>query len=793
MKNLYFNNSNEIWFLENDQALVQYQNFRDIFGNGQYMIVGVETRSKDQSIFNKDTLTLIAKITRFFEDHKLVTKTVSITNYQYIHAENDTLTTENLIENIDDRFSLNRTQRTKSSPTKNVQAESDEDIEFDDDSGFEESDLDVADSIPVKGRSYQEMLEIMQNETMVHDFLITKDMKHTIISARILYKQGTTDHHVELVNDFNTFIEQEHFKEQGFKLHISGNPLISERFQSFAIGDLMTTMPAMFLLVIIFLFLSLRTVQGVLLPMVVIVASIVTAFGILGIFNWSFNMLNITLPVLLMTVGIGDSIHLITEFYHFRNQGYSPQTAATEATKILWLPCFYTSLTTALGFLAISISNLLPLKEYGIVAAIGVAVTFLISVTTLPAMLSFIQGKPEKTERIVKQGIVAKITSQIVPFTFRYSKIIVVIGTFIILITLVLAVKITVDANLVNYFKEETQIRADIIYFDNTYNGFANLEFELDTHLEGGIKEPEFLQQALTFKNYLEELENTGKSRSIFNFIQKMNQAMHDDDPTWFKLPESRELVAQYLLLYENSGPEEDLTDLKNIDESSMRISLKLTNMSTAKMKILVREIENKLANSFPKLDVTITGDLLLFNRMDSYIQEGLIRSFSLAIGLIIICFFILLRSVKYGLLAMIPSLFPIIFAGGLMYLMEITLDFATMIVAATTFGIAVDDTIHIMTRYIDGRKNGHGRKKALHLAMTESGRALIFTSVILYFGFSILMLSSFVPNIYFGFFAGIVILVALLADLLLLPAIMFLSGDQMGTLAKASTATVDY
>ncbi|MCP4298061.1 MAG: MMPL family transporter [Proteobacteria bacterium] len=547
-------------------------------------------------------------------------------------------------------------------------------------------------------------------------------------------------------------------------------------------------MPAMFLLILVFLLISFRSFSGIVLPLVVIFGSVITVVGMLGVFGWSFNMLNVVLPVLLMTVGIGDSIHIIVEFYHFRNEGNSPKEAAIKATEALWVPCFNTSLTTSIGFLAISVSSLVPLREYGVVAAIGVFMAFLISVTTLPAILSFVNSKPEKTRKLIDQGIVARFTQQLMPFTFKYSKIISFTGFFVAFITFVLASQIKVDANFVNYFKDNTTVKADIKYFDKVYNGFANLEFKLDSKVPGGVKNPEFLQKALDFQNYLESLEQVGKANSLLNFIQKMNQTMHNDDPSYFKLPETRDLTAQYLLLYENSSPEEDLTDLKSVDESTMRISLKLMNLPTSEMKVLVDKVENKLATDFPELNAIVTGDLVLFNRMDIYIQEGLVKSFSLAIGLIVISFFILLRSFKYGMLAMIPSLFPIIFAGGLMYLLGITLDMATMIVAAVTFGIAVDDSIHVMTRYIRSRKSGGSRKESIHLAMTESGRALIFTSIILYFGFSILMLSSFVPNIYFGFFAGIIIMGALGAVLVLLPAIMFLTGDKAGAPVKNTT-----
>ena len=257
---------------------------------------------------------------------------------------------------------------------------------------------------------------------------------------------------------------------------------------------------------------------------------------------------------------------------------------------------------------------------------------------------------------------------------------------------------------------------------------------------------------------------------------------MHQDDPRYYRIPPSGDHVAQLLLLYENSGPEEDLSDLKTNDHRYMRLSIRVRNMSTALMKKKLDIIMKTAAESHPKLSMAVTGNLVLFNNMDTYIQEGLVKSFSLAILLIVVCFFVLFRSFQYGFLSLIPSLFPIVIAGGLMQAMGDTLDFASMIVAAVTFGIAVDDTIHVMTRYIRARKEGHARKESMHLAVTEAGRALVFTSLILYFGFTTLVLSSFTPNIRFGFYGGIILLTALAAVLLLLPAVVFLTGDKPGS-----------
>ncbi len=577
------------------------------------------------------------------------------------------------------------------------------------------------------------------------------------------------------MRDLQAFLEHEKFKEQGFKLHITGSPFMNEQMQFNSEKDQSLTTPLMFLLILIFLTLSFRSFSGVLMPLVVIFGSVIAVMGTIGLFGWALNILNTVLPLLIMAIGIGDSVHILVDFYSFRHEGHSPKDAAIEAVKSLWMPCFFTSITTSVGFLALSASQLVPVKEYGIVAAIGVMFAFLISVTTLPAMLSFVKTKPKKTQKLMEHGIVARLTNALTPFTYKNRKKIVWIGLSIVAVSFGLSTQIKVDSNTLHYFKKDSKIRQDALYFDNVYNGFTSLEFMFDAGEKGGVKEPQFLRKALAFQDYLEGLPETGKANSILNYLRQMNQVMHNDNSAYYRIPGSRELVAQYLLLYENSSPEEDLTDLKSFDEQHFRITVKTKDMFTSEAKKLVADIQHEMDTNYKELNGTITGDTILGLQVEGYILEGMAKSLLLAIGIIALCFFVLFRSFKHGLLSLIPSLFPLLVVGGVMVLIGRSLDFSTMIVGAITIGLTVDNTIHIMTRYLHGRESGKSHKESIHLAMTESGRAIMFTSFILFFGFSMNLLSSWLPMMYFGVFTGLIILVSLVATTTLLPAVIFI------------------
>jgi uncharacterized protein len=731
MKDLYFDNSAELFFVEGDPNLINFDHMIDRFGDNDYMLVGVQARSGDKNVFNGDTLRLIGKVTEFMEDHETVTKVVSLSKYQYIHSEDDTQATDDLIEDME---------------------------ELDD-----------------SQENMDRMEQIMKGEKMALGNIITEDFQHTVVIARTEYIRGKNHHKVKLVRDFNAFLANEHFEDQGFKIRIYGSAPIEELFLRANQSDQKRIYPLMFVILLVFMYFSFRTLSGVFFPLIVIFGSIIFVVGVQGFLGWPFNSINTALPGILIILGVGDSVHILVEFYYFRAHGLEPKSAAEKTIQSLWRPCFFTSFTTAIGFIALSVTKLVPIKELGVLGALGALTAFLLSVTTLPALLTFTKQLPEKTKKSVGQGWVVQLTQLLPSFLFRHKKVIASFGILVSLLSVILVSQLSVDSNFTHYFKESNPILQDFRYFNAAYKGADNMDFMIDSGKEGGVKEPEFLKSMLKFQNYLEGLEGSGAANSMVNYVRKMNQSMHNDDPSFYTIPKTRELIAQYLLLYEFSGPEEDLTDIRSAEGRYARISLKFQNVSANQTNQTLEAIKEKLKSDFPELKTEIAGSLAMFNAQDSYIREGIIQSFGLALFIIGLSFFILFRSFKYGIFSLIPSIVPILFAGGIMALLQIRLDMGTMIIGAMTMGIAVDDTIHFMSGYIQNRKNDKSVETSVSLTISEAGRALIFTSIILIGGFCVLSLGELIPVIYIGLFSSIIMIMALLGDLVILPAILYI------------------
>ncbi|WP_339899494.1 efflux RND transporter permease subunit [uncultured Gilvimarinus sp.] len=725
MKNLYYDNANERFFVENDPNLTAFNQLLELFGDIEYLSIGITAPSSDPDVFTPDTLNVIDSLSRFLEAQPQVTQVRSLSEYEYTHSEGAMMATDPLIE-----------------------------------PPFTHTDLAQA-------------RDIIHSESMAMDSLITRDLRHTRVVARVRYQVGSDEAKMALMQSVREFIAAEKFAVRGYPLKLSGQPVFTEQFEVLTKRDQSWIHPAMALVMIIILFFSFRSWAGMLLPWVVIGTSLVLVSGIQGLARWPHSVVESALVPALIIIGIGISVHVIVEFYHARARGQIPPQAARDAITHLWLPAFYTAITTAAGFLALGVTELLPVKQFAWLGAIGALTLFVVALTVLPALLSYLSAFTPRTKKSVSTGLIARFTQTLPAFTYRWRQVLLMTGTILLIISSFLVPKLTVDSNFITYFKQDNPTRQALEYFDNTYNGVQNIDFMIDAGAEGAIHDPDFLQRVATLQHWLEAQPETGAVNSLIDFHKQINRALHYDDNAWYQLPESREMAAQFLLLFDNTGPTEDLTDAKDFYERYLRISVPVTNLAASDTRALLDRIERHIAAQFGDLSVTATGSLVMYNAQDIYINRGMSRSFIIALAVISLSFIALFRSVKYGLIALVPSVVPILMTGALLVVLGIPLNLGTMIVGAMTMGIAVDDAIHVMNRYLSAKRSGSNTHQAISTAMNESGRAVISTSFVLVAGFSVMLLGSFIPYIYTGLFAATIMALALLGDLLFLPALL--------------------
>jgi len=738
-----YDNSNESYFVEGDPNLAAFNQLLDLFGDVEYLSIGIEARESDPDVFTPEALSVVAQLTRFLENRPEVTQVRSLTQYEYTHSDGGMLATDKLVEP------------------------------------------------PYDPAHLAEARDRIGQETMALGSLISDDLQHTRVVARVRYQVGSSEHKMSLMGAVRDYIAEQEFESRGYPLHLSGQPVFTEQFEVLTKRDQRWINPTMAVLMLVILFVSFRSLTGMLMPWAVIGTGIVWVSGLQGLLGWPHSVVESALVPALIIIGIGISVHVLVEFYHFRHRGERPDEAAAHAIECLWTPAFYTALTTAAGFLALGITELVPVRQFAWLGAIGALTLFFLAMTVLPALLSFVSAFSPRTARAVDTGLIARLTRTLPGFTRRWSRSLVTAGAALLVVSLALVPQLTVDSNFITYFKKDNPTREDLNYFDRVYDGIQNIDFVIDSGAEGGIHNPTFLNQVDRLQAWLEAQPETGAVNSLVDFHKEINQALHYEDPQWYKLPDSPEMAAQFLLLYDNTGPVEDLTDTKDFYERYLRVSVPIQNMAASETDALLRRIEHHLKQHYPDLSVNLTGSLVMYNAQDAYVNQGMARSFLIALVIIGASFMVLFRSVKYGMIALIPSVVPILMTGALLVLLGIHLNLGTMIVGAMTMGIAVDDAIHVMNRYLLARRQGANAHQAVTRAMTESGRAVMFTSLVLVTGFSVMLLGSFIPYIYTGLFAATIMALALVGDLIFLPALLYrIDGQQADTQLTYSEPT---
>ena len=740
-----YNNSSEMWFLEDDPDLKAFYEMQDMFGDSEYMAVGIAARSGDDDIFEVETIKMINRITEMLEDHEIVTQVRSISKYQFTHNKNGMLVTDDLFEDI-------------------------ENLEDDPD-------------------TLKNAREIILNEKLALGNLITSDLKNTRIVARTEYRLNNNDHKVKVVTDLMNFLEKEKYEELGYDIHLAGVQVFGERFETLSKNDQAWINPTMAAIMIIILFFTFRSVSGMIYPWIVIASCIAIITGVQAFLGFAFTAMTTALAPTLMIIGMGVSVHVMNEFFNLRSKNLSGKDASLKTIENLFQPIFFTALTTAIGFAALAVTQLVPVREYASLASAASMIIFLFSMTALPSALSYSKRVSSLTIRAYRGDWATKITNAIPSFTYKYRKIIFIFSSIIFVLSIITVSNIKVDSNVVRYFKEDYWVTKDMKYFDETFKGIQNVEYILDSGIEGGAKNPEFLEKVEDFETYLENLQESEKSTTLLDFLKQIRKAFTENNEDYYILPDNSDMTAQLLFVYENSGPEEDLSDLKDFENRYVRLTLPIVNMTSNEMLKFLDKTEKYASENFEEMNVKLTGPSVMFAAQEKYINEGLPRSFMLALILIGICFFILFRSIKYGILALIPSVVPIIMAGGAATLIGIDLDLGTLIVGAMTMGIAVDDAIHVVARYVSGRKKGLGTEQAIKDAMNEAGRAVIFTSIILVIGFSTMLFGALTPFVNIGMFTAIIMSLALIGDLIVLPALFYIFDNDEGVILDQKVA----
>ena len=557
----------------------------------------------------------------------------------------------------------------------------------------------------------------------------------------------------------------------GIDLRVVGTVMINQTFVEASIDSQMVFLPASLLLMALILGVLIRGWAGVVATGTVIIFSILASLG-LGVWvGLPFSPPISPAPTIVLMIVVANCVHLLVAIRQRLRAGDPRHDAIVEAIRLNLHPVFLASLTTALGFLSMNFSEVPPYRHLGNFVAFGIGASFVLSVTFLPALLSLLPMRAARERRLRGPSM-----RRLADIALRYRK-----PLFWAWVVIVPAMILAIPRNelndvLVHFFDESVEFRQDTDFMDERLSGNTLLEYSLHASVEGGVTDPRFLAEVSDFASWYREQPSVRHVAVVTDTFRQLNQSMHGDDPAFYRIPESQELAAQYLLLYELSLPQGlDLNNQIDRSRSATRMSVSAETLYSKDLLALNARAEAWLdENASHVAGVNSTGPAALF----AYIGQRNIRTMVVGTTVLLLAIsgilLFALRSLRLGLTSIVPNLVPAVMGFGVWGLTVGQVGLVLSVVAAMTVGIVVDDTVHFLSKYLRARRQyGQDPEDAVRYAFDTAGRALVTTTVVLVAGFLIFVFSPLIPTAQVGVLTAMIIGFALIADLSLLPALL--------------------
>ena len=728
-KNLKFSTNYRVFFSESNPELKAFESFQSTYTKNDNVLFVIKKKDSG-SVFNNGDLSAIKKLTDQAWQIPYVIRVDSVTNFQHTSAVEDDLIVEDLINEVD-----------------------------------------------AEETYYQSRLKIALEEPLLLNQSISKDGKVSAVNAVLQFAEKDLMEVPQAINfalDIERKIEADY---PNLEVYVSGVAALNNAFAEAGMNDAGTITPIMFLVIFALVWLIIRAWSPTVAVLILIILSTMVGMGIGGYAGIELTPISMAAPTVILTLAVADAIHIYITLKSLMQEGVVKQKAIVESLKINFLPVTITSATTIVGFLALNFSDSPPYWHLGNITAVGIGAAWLFSITLLPVIISLLPYSTKVvSEKEKTQSIMLKLANFVID---NYKKVFV--GTSVITLIIICFIPtINFDDQWVEYFDESVKFRSDSdVVLDNF--GVYPIEYSIPAKSEGGISEPEYLQNIEKFIVYLRSVENVEHVYSISDIMKRLNKNMHGDDQSYYRIPEERDLSAQYLLLYELSLPYGlDLNDRINIDKSASRVTVTFGRITTAKLKNFLVQTDNWMQENFPNyMQTKPTGASVMFTYITERNISSMITGTVIAIFAIALMMIVALRSLKLGLLSLIPNGLPILTTFGAWAILIGDVGFSVATVASISLGIVVDDTVHFLSKYVRAREDRQlSVEDSIRYAFDNVGMAIVINTFILAVGFGVLTSSTFKLNVDMGLMTILAIVFALILDFLLLPAILLFKND---------------
>ncbi|MBP6011813.1 MAG: MMPL family transporter [Alphaproteobacteria bacterium] len=569
---------------------------------------------------------------------------------------------------------------------------------------------------------------------------------------------------------------------------LSGSVALSNAFSDAVAQDLSTLVPLMYVVVALLTWLLLRSVSAMIAVILVIGLSTISAMGLAGWIGFTLTPPSSLAPIIILTLAVADSVHILNSVFSYLRRGYSREQAIIESMRVNFLAVFLTSFTTAIGFLSLNTSDAPPFRDLGNIVTLGVITAWIYSITFIPAFLSVIPLKASghaDTEQAPGMAILANVVIKLRWFWLvAMTALTVYLGMQI--------PKIELNDQFVHWFDKSTEFRRNADFMIENLTGIMTIEFSVKSGEENGVTSPEFLKKLEGFQVWAMAQKHVVHVQSITDVMKRLNKSMNGDDPAFYRLPDNRQLAAQYLLLYELSLPLGlDLNDQINVDKSSARIVVTMGDVTSNYTRWFKTEGDKWVRTNIPSSSATEGASPgVMFSYIAQRNIESNILSIFIAFTLISLSLIIPFRSLKHGLVSIVPNAVPAILTFGIWYFLQGRVGMASAVVTSSSLGIIVDSTIHILSKYLRARREeGASPEDAVRYAFSTVGPALWVLTLMLVIGFGILALSPFEVNKALGQMTALAIACALIADFFLLPPLL-IAIDRMSSRKTAQPIT---
>ncbi|MDA8793996.1 MMPL family transporter, partial [Bacteriovoracaceae bacterium] len=546
-------------------------------------------------------------------------------------------------------------------------------------------------------------------------------------------------------------------------------------------SDLGIFLPLCYLIFTIFLIILYRSKLGVIGPWIIISTSITMMIGFLGYLGFKINSMSSAAPTILLTVAIADSIHVLSSYYYSFKQGLSNYESALYSLRKNFYPTLLTSITTSIGFISFFGAKVQPVAELGALVCAGVMVAWLNTYLFLGPVLISLKGvkkldlfKIDIEDKLNQTNPTFKIDlSRITPVIKLHSNKILILSTVLFLGGLFYATKLEVNMNPFEQFREEHPMVVNNNFVESHIGGTTNLEFMINTPPGTSVFEPEFVKKVEKFEQFLLGKDYVFSTTSLLDVLRNTHQKLNGGDESEYRLIYDREGLAQEYLFYTMGLPAgKELNNLISIGEDSFRLVARWNVHHSKDALIKKKELENY--GKSLGLDLILTGKMPLFHDLTPYVVSTFFESFLLAFTLITVLLILILGSVRIGLMALIPNIFPLSLGAALIHLTGRDVNMTISIIASVVIGIAVDDTIHFLFEYRRFERKGLGVEEILNKVFKQTGPALLYTTMMISSGFLVLWFGQYRPNRDFGLFVSLLLIFALYADFFILPAIFW-------------------